>query len=122
MHQFVERFQAAIEALVADGPVKQRLARAYGDYLEDLTDADLPGGSGRALNGLHEALHRCGPVGREDAVRASIRKMSAAEATRYAATILKVYTDLMAQPRRAEPLKVVGTPAAEKPPRYLVSG
>jgi hypothetical protein len=121
MYPFVERFQAAIQALVADGPVKQRLARAYGDYLEDLTDVDLPGGACGALSDLHEALHRCGPMGREDAVRASIRKMSAAEATWHAETILKVYADLMVHARRSEPLKVVTTPA-DKPPRFLVGG
>jgi hypothetical protein len=119
MYQFVERFQSAIAALIADGPVKQRLARAYGDYLEDLTDAELPGAAKVALRDLHEALHRVGPIGREDSVKASIRKMSPAEATWHAETILKVYADLLSQARRSEPLKVV-SPPTEKPPRFLV--
>lgn len=119
MYPFVERFEAAIQALVADGPVKQRLARAYGEYLEDLTDVELPGPAKSVLGDLHAALHRAEPIGRENSVGASIRKMSTAEATWHAETILRLYSDLLGQARRTETLKVVPAPQ-EKPPGFLV--
>ena len=42
MSQIVERFEAAVQALVGDGPVKNRLRAAYTEYLEDLQQVDLP--------------------------------------------------------------------------------
>jgi hypothetical protein len=45
--------------------------------------------------------------------------MSANEATWHAETILRLYAELLTQPRRTEPLKIVE--AAEQPPtRFLV--
>jgi hypothetical protein len=45
--------------------------------------------------------------------------MSGSEAARHAETILRLYTELLVQPRRAEPLKVVESAAIQSPPRYL---
>ena len=43
--------------------------------------------------------------------------MSSKEAAAHAATIVRLYVELMSGVDRAEPLKVV--PPARKPPRYL---
>jgi hypothetical protein len=114
---FAQRFCAAVEVLIGDGPVKQRLASAYAEHLADLTDANLPPGLRPDFCELQAAVTRVAPAGTETRVRASVQKMSPDEASRHAATIVKLYVELMSGLERAEPLKVVA--AARKQPRYL---
>lgn len=117
MHPFAERFAAAVQVLIADGPIKQRLAAAYSLHLADLTEVDLPPALRRDFADLHAAVNRVAPAGHESRARASVQKMSVSEATVHAATIVKLYVDLMNGLERAEPLKVVAPP--RKAPRYL---
>lgn len=117
MSSFADRFAAAVQVLIADGPVKQRLADAYSQHLADLTEADLPPAMRRDFAELQTAISRVAPVGYATPVRASVQKMSPREATGHAATILKLYVELMGGLERAEPLKVVAPP--RKAPRYL---
>jgi hypothetical protein len=117
MSPLAERFAEAVHALVSDGPVKQRLCRAYSDYLEGLDQGELPTALRATFSELEAALTRVGPVGTETRVRASVQKMSPREAGEHAGTIVKLYVGLLlGQTERAEPLKVV---TATKPPRYL---
>jgi len=115
----LERFEGAVQALIADGPVKQRLVRAYTEYLEDVLEVEIPVSAGGALNELHEALHRVAPSGNETPVKASVQKMSTGEAAWHAGTILRLYVELLTQPRRVEPLKVVETVPL---PQFLAGG
>lgn len=125
MSQIVERFEAAVEALVADGPVKARLLRAYCEYLEDLQQVDLPVPGKHELSELHTALHSVPPMGKVDRVKASVQKMSPAEAWWHARTIVRLYTQILAMEHGARPQREVLSeePAAapEAPPRFLVS-
>lgn len=121
MSQLVERFEAAVQTLIGDGPVKQRLTAAYSDYLEDLQDVELPVTAKGAFSDLHAALHRVQPSGKESCVKASVQKMSANDAAWHAETILRLYAELLTQPRRAEPLKIVEA-SEQSPPRFLVGG
>lgn len=116
MSPFAQRFAAAVETLIGEGPVKQRLVSAYSVHLADLTDAHLPPGLRREFGELQSAITRVAPAGHETRVRASVQKMSPNEAAGHAATIVKLYVELMNGLDRAEPLKVV---APRKPPRYL---
>lgn len=123
MSQIVERFEAAVEALLADGPVKNRLSKAYTEYLEDLQQVDLPVAGNGEFGALHRALHRESPVGKIGPVTASINKMSPAEACRHATTIVRLYTELLAmeQGARLKPEAAL-EPAEQLPPRFLASG
>ena len=112
-----ERFAAAVAVLVADGPIKQRLATACSLHLAELTEADLPPALRREFADLQAAISRVAPVGYATPVRASVQKMSPREASAHAATIVKLYVGLMSGVERAEPLKVVAPPP--KTPRYL---
>lgn len=103
--------------MVGDGPIKQRLSRAYAEHLADIGDDDLPAALRREFADLHEALHRIAPAGTETRVRASVQKMSPDEASRHAATIVKLYVELMNGLERAEPLKIVSP--AKPMPAYL---
>jgi hypothetical protein len=115
---FPQRFAAAVETLIGEGPVKQRLAAAYSLHLADLTDANLPQALRAEFGLLQSAVTRVAPVGVETRVQASVQKMSPHEAAGHAATIFKLYVELISADR-AEPLKVL-TPS-RKPPRYLTA-
>ncbi|HUQ51626.1 MAG TPA: hypothetical protein VM692_05360 [Gammaproteobacteria bacterium] len=117
MSPFVQRFGEAVQALIGDGPVKQRLAHAYARHLADVADADLPAPLRREFGELQAAMTRISPVGSETRVRASVQKMSPHEAAGHAGTIVKLYVELMNGHERAEPLKVV--PQPRKAPRFL---
>lgn len=117
MLHLTKRFEAAVRELVADGPIKQRLALAYGRHLDDLVIPDLPEPLRGRFEALHGALHSAEPIGREDRLKVSVRKMSFAEAAAHAETILELYSEVLRNSDRAEPLKVVH--ADEKAPRYL---
>lgn len=112
-----QRFGEAVQTLVGDGPVKLRLSAAYTRHLGDLADAEFPAGLRREFIDLQAAMSRIAPVGSETRVRASVQKMSPEEAAGHAATIVKLYVELMNSVERAEPLKVVAPP--KKPPRFL---
>jgi hypothetical protein len=123
MSQIVERFAAAVQALVGEGPVKSRLTAAYTEYLEDLQQVDLPVAGKREFGELHTALHSVAPVGNVDCVKASIQKMSPTEAWWHARTIVRLYTELLAMEQSTpRPLAEDVPRAAEAPaPRFLVS-
>lgn len=119
MSQHLERFDAAVQVLIGEGTVKQRLTAAYSEFLEDVLDLELPAGAAGALGELHAALHRVAPVGKETAVKASVQKMSASEAAWHAQTIMRLYAQLLAQPRRPGSLRLMPASAAA-PPRFVV--
>jgi hypothetical protein len=105
-----ERFAEAVQTLIGDGPVKQRLIRAFAEHLGDLDGADLPPALRPGFSELQTALSRRAPVGTESRVQASVQKMSAAEATDCAGTIVDLYAALIGRLERAEPLKVISSP------------
>jgi hypothetical protein len=111
------RFAEAVQTLISDGPIKQRLASAYAAHLADVADTEFPPGLRQEFGDLQAAMTRVQPVGKETPVRASVQKMSPGEASAHAATIVKLYVELIGSLERAEPLKVV--PPTRQPPRYL---
>lgn len=117
MSQLSERFAAAVRTLVGDGSVKERLARAYLEYLDSLGEEDLPPAQRQRFGELREAMTRVAPFGKESRIRASVQKMSAADAARHARVIAELYGELAAA-ERAEPLKVVSA-RPQPTPRYL---
>ena len=123
MSHLTERFAEAVRTLVSDGPLKQRLIRAFGDHLGDLDHADLPPAVRREFADLQEALQRRAPAGRESRVQATVQKMSATEAGDHAGKIVRLYIALLGPLERAEPLKVVTSPTtvAKKAPRFLTN-
>jgi hypothetical protein len=118
MSDFVARLHAAVLVLVGDGPVKHRLCQAYAEHLEDLDSGNVPGPFRPAFDELRAALQRVPPAGKESRVKASVQKMSPAEAALHASHIVHLYAQVGQFAERAEPLKVVSTTPA-RAPRYL---
>ncbi|GIT15120.1 MAG: hypothetical protein CM1200mP36_08760 [Gammaproteobacteria bacterium] len=121
MSYLTDRFEAAVSVLVAEGPIKQRLAAAYSEHLDDLESSELPAKLRPAFSALHTALHRVRPIGREASVNATIRKMSPEEAGVHAQSIVMLFAELFRGGKRAEPLKVVASRDI-RTPAFLAKG
>ena len=121
MPYLAERFEAAVSVLVAEGPVKERLAAAYSEHLDDLESRELPRNLQNTFNELHSALNSATPIGKESCVGATIRKMSRIQAGAHARTIFSLYADLISMGDRAEPLKVVNG-KRKKAPSFVSQG
>jgi hypothetical protein len=118
MSQVKDAFKAAVGALIADGSVKVRLSHAFEEHLEPLAELELPAGIEEAYRELAGAMHRVRPIGRQSCIHATVQKMSSAEAVAYATAIVSLYCELVEQPERSGPLKVVER-AVGAAPRYL---
>lgn len=119
MSYLAEKFEAAVRRLVGDGPVKQRLGQAYAEHLDHLRDSDLPVSLKGAYAALDAAMHRSAAVGKESSIKITVQKMSFAEASRHAETIVRIYAEVLRSAERGEPLKVVHS---DEPQRYLAGG
>ena len=120
MSYLAEKFEAAVRRLVGDGPVKQRLVQAYAQHLDDLRDGDMPGPLKGDYAALDAAMHRSPPIGKESSIKITVQKMSFAEASAHAESIVKLYAEVLRSAERGEPLKVVHSD--EPSPRYLAGG
>ena len=76
MSPFAERFAAAVQVLISDGPIKQRLTAAYTLHLADITEADLPPPLRRDFADLNAAISRVAPAGH--ATRVAVHREAAA--------------------------------------------
>ena len=92
MSTVMEQMQLAALALACAGPIKDRLASAYRDHLAAIESADLPRDLADDLIAVRRAMVRERPLCRsEDAVQATVRKMSNDEASRHAAAVVKIF-------------------------------
>ena len=121
MSELTMRLEAAVHALMDDGPIKRRLVTAYVNSLEDLTPVMLPSEASETFMQLQEALNVVDPAGRASRVQASVQKMSQADASAHARTILELYRLVVLAARRGDHLKVIELVGQDSPPpRFLV--
>jgi hypothetical protein len=112
-----ESLHSAALELAGAGPIKQRLLGAYVHHLATLSEDEMPKEIREDFCALARALHAVRPLPREDAVRATVRKMSDGEANRYAAQIVNMFVAMTRtqQPARsAASAPVLHLHAAEK--------
>lgn len=95
MTYHVDRFFAAVSVLASDGDIKQRLIMAYQDNLVGIEDDELPVALRQAFADLKRRMHQVQPLNGEGPIRASVRKMSATEASECAIQMLILYGDLV---------------------------
>ena len=112
MCQFTDRFYSAVRTLAGDGAVKQRLIAAYKDNLESLPDADVPDSIRERFSRLRATLSEAESFGNECAVFASVRKMSAADATALATDIVAMFSELVRARSTGE--RVTVSPSADR--------
>ena len=105
------KLETAVTILIGHGALKDRLALAYGDCLEQLDEHDLPEEVQDDFAQLTQAMHRARALPGDSIVRASIRKLSNEEAQRYAALVVRIYGLRMAD------LAAARTPVRAAAPR-----
>ena len=86
-----ECFHFATLELVRSTPIKQRLVAAYRRYLAALPEDELPGDVRESFGQVMKCLRGVQPLRGEDAVAASVRKMSNQEADECAALIVEIF-------------------------------
>jgi hypothetical protein len=98
-----DRFHFATLELVRSSPIKQRLIGAYRRHLSGLTEDQLPREIRKTFVAVMHALEGVRPLPGEDAVSASVRKMSSQEADDCATRIVEIFEHICratAQPPR----------------------
>lgn len=86
-----QRFHAAALDLARSGTVKERLQRAYRQHLADLDENQLPPELRAEFAALAGKLTREKPMRGEDALAATIRKLSNAESDQIAGTMVELF-------------------------------
>jgi hypothetical protein len=86
-----ECFHFATLELVRSTPIKQRLVCAYRRYLASLPAEDVPNEVREPYSQVMRSLCGVQPLRGEDAVAASVRKMSNQEADECAAQIVEIF-------------------------------
>ncbi|MBL8266738.1 hypothetical protein [Steroidobacter sp.] len=105
-----ENFFAATVVLASAGPIKHRLTEAFREHLADLEEDELPREIRDEFTSLSTTLSSVRPMRGENAVQATVRKMSDSEAGDCAVRIvgmLGVLARLQAA-QRAPKLRAVG--------------
>jgi hypothetical protein len=90
-----EQLEGAALSLARSGPIKDRLADAYRNHLAFVRVEDLPEVLREEFRACHDALTRERPLRGEDAVRATVRKMSASEADELACTVVRLFAAIV---------------------------
>ena len=119
MTYHVDRLYAAVSVLAGDGHVKQRLIKAYRDNLDDITEDELPRELRKSFCDLRSRLHSVAPLNGEGPVCASVRKMSAREASECAVAMVDLYGDIIREGDKLQDTLPLHDDAAKVPP-FLV--
>jgi hypothetical protein len=107
-----EKFQGATLSLARAGSIKDRLSNAYRNHLSAVAEEELPREIREQFHNVRCSLTRERPQRGEDAIRASVRKMSSHEAENLAETVVQMLTVMARSPQSTRP--------ASSAPLYLL--
>jgi hypothetical protein len=113
MFPFADRFFAAVRVLAGTGPIKKRLIKAYSENLEQLPKIDIPECIRPQFELLWRNIHAIKPLANEGPIIASVRKMSASDANRCAASIVTMFSELVSDKATGEPLRLLSRADAD---------
>ena len=92
MNTTLDLFEAATVSLTRAASIKDRLADAYLNYLVHVHEEDLPADVCEEFRALSDTLTCVSPELRgDDALRATVRKMSAHEAAAAASAVVRIF-------------------------------
>ena len=94
MTDHLDRFHAALTVLAGHGHIKQRLIKAYEEYLVEIHEDELPIAMKQPFVDLRLEMHRVTPLNGEGPICASVRKMSLDEASECAGRIVTLYGEI----------------------------
>jgi hypothetical protein len=86
-----EQLEGAVLSLARSGAIKERLSDAYRNHLEHLDAEEFPEPWRAEFCACRDSLTRERPLRGEDAVRATVRKMSNEEAEAVAQCVVRLY-------------------------------
>ena len=89
-----EKFQGATLSLARSGSIKDRLVEAYRNYLAEVTEDELPRELREQFQYVRCSLTREPPQRGEDAIRATVRKLSSDEAEDIAENVVQMLSVL----------------------------
>ena len=104
MTRVYERLESATLHFARSGAIKERLEGAWRQCLCNIEADDVPHELRLQFIELSEQIQRERPLRGEDAVRATIRKMSSEEAERHASEIVRMFCRLTRQQELDLPL------------------
>jgi hypothetical protein len=90
-----EQLEGAALSLARSGPIKDRLIDAYRNHLALVSAEELPEALRAQFRACHEALTREHPLRGEDAVRATVRKMSSQDADEVACSVVRLFAGMV---------------------------
>jgi len=112
MTRVYDRLETATLYFARSGAIKDRLEAAWRQCLANIEADDVPHELRLQFRELASQMQRERPLRGEDAVRATIRKMSNEEAERHASLIVRMFCRLTRQQELELPLPVPGNGAA----------
>jgi len=110
-----QQLEGAALVLARSSSIKDRLAEAYRDHLSQVNPEQIPEALRAQFRACLEGLTRERPQRGEDAVRATVRKMSNLEADEIACSLVRLYGALVREslrPSEAALLAAVPAPVA----------
>jgi hypothetical protein len=114
-----EQLEGAVLSLARSGAIKDRLSDAYRNHLMHLDAGELPGPWRAEFCACRDSLTRERPLRGEDAVRATVRKMSNEEAEAVAQCVVRLY-GAWVRAAHEEPALAEGEPLLAHTPRKSV--
>jgi hypothetical protein len=96
-----EKFQGATLSLTRSGSLKDRLTEAYRNHLSAVAEEELPREIREQFHNVRCSLTRERPQRGEDAIRASVRKLSSHEAENIAETVVQMMSVMARAPQSA---------------------
>lgn len=106
MTRIYDRLESATLHFARSGAIKDRLERAWRQSLASIEADDLPHELRLQFLELASQMQRERPLRGEDAVRATIRKMSNEEAEKHASLIVRMFCRITRQPELELPVPV----------------
>ena len=107
-----EQLEGAALSLARSGPIKDRLTDAYRNHLALVNPEELPVALRAEFRACQDALTRERPLRGEDAVRATVRKMSNQDADLVARAVVRLFA-AMAREAPSEALATVAEAVVE---------
>ena len=120
MSNHVKRLYAAVSVLTGHGDIKQRLIKAYEENLAVIDDDDLPIALKQAFADCRQQMSQVEPLNGEGWIRASVRKMSIAQADACALKLLDLYSDIIRYEDSAQELLPLSIAEHIAVPPFLV--
>jgi len=94
-----ENFEGATLSLARSGSIKDRLTDAYRNHLSAVTEDEVPREIREQFHNVRCSLTRERPQRGEDAIRATVRKMSSHEAENIAETVVQMLSVMARSPQ-----------------------